>query len=389
MSVKLQLAAALTISALSFGLGSQIERGFDLGDEAPVVHRPQPFAPAQWRLALDDLRQTADAGTMRAQALEVLNTADSVSTLSEAIRLLGWVADDSDIELLHSLALSREPELSFPAIAALGHLGTGSAVNTLLQLRSRGDLESAILQSLGASGHWRAFQELERELASSSEGENRASAAQAMATFGTPQAAQALIASLDEKPVDEIAHALAQFTEDVPEARQALYRMLRHGDSEEREAALFALARADDPGIYEVLAHAARSGTPQNRWDATMAMAGLSDPRAIPFLRDLALNGDRQLRSAASSALAQLPYGEATDALLDVVELGSSSAALEAVYQLSDVTDGRTLSVLLWALENRSRDIGAAIRNRLYSEPWGRAKVPKEILEIARQDLAF
>lgn len=381
-----RLAASLLLALTAFGVG----RLTSPAPEPPVVLTPEAVPDgsrsAAFRDALAAARQTADAGSLRAQAHEILNTAEGELSLADGIELLGWTGTDADAPWLDSLARSDDPALQGPAILALGRLGTPAAVTTLLDLESRPDLRGWVLDALGHTRDPRAAALLTERL---SDEAWAAPAALALARFGDPEGARAVTASLERATARNaagLALALARFPGEAP--RQALYDTLRTGQRIHCDAALGALAQVRDPIVLDLLLADLATGTADQKTQAANHLGVLGDPRAIHALHNAALDGNRTLQSTAVSALSRIDTRTSRRVLLDLIDTGPSPVAMQAIWSMKDPTDPDAVAVLTGSWRRRPWDVRGAIGNRLFHARWTLGQVPPSVLELARNELA-
>jgi len=354
----------------------------------PVVVKVRATSTdAPWRAALDATRATADAGALRGQALEVLNTADGDVALGDGVRLLGWVGQPEDHDLLYSFARSREPSLRDPGLEALGRLGTDQAVETLIALLDDRDVpRSQVLYALGASGRARSAEVLAKHL---QDPQDVWAASQALSRVATPYAVNALTAALlrsDAYRAGALARGLSALADDVPQASDALHLVLVGPRTPVRAAALLALAEDHDPAVYDILVADVRTRGPAAA-QAVVALGQLGDPRAVSLLANEARDGSTDTRYGAIAALAQLDHPLADQALLRLVAEAPAPVAAQAVGSVPRVDDPAMVDALLDAGEGRPRAVTQAILQRLLGEAWGLGQVPPRVLDLARHQL--
>jgi len=380
-------ALVVALCGFSVGVGIAIERGLpeiEIEEDAPVK---AVYEDPDWRLALDEVRKTADAGTMRAGALDVLNEAEADKALVEAITMLGWVATDDDLELLTSFAMSSDQVISRPGIIALGRLGTDGAIDTLLELTDDHKTAGRAIEALGLTGHPRAFEALDVMLDNP---RHCNWAAHAIGAFESELAAERLslrFHGADRNMARAVATVLAGFPDDVPSARQILYDTVDNALHMQRDAALSALAESGDPMVYAILLDDLRTGSATRQGRAATALGQLGDPRAIPHLRNVAMHGHRNSRHSALNALANIGVPKATAALLDIIDVGAADIGSQAVYAVPDVEKEHVWMALIRASENRPKQVREAVASKLYSASWMPRQVPAEVLELARTEI--
>ncbi len=380
-------ALVVALCGFSVGLGIAIERGLPVAEVEEETAKKASYENPDWRLALDAVRTTAEAGSMRAGALEVLNEAEADAALVEAITMLGWVATDDDLELLASFAQSTDYVIARPGVIALGRLGTDDAVDLLVGLTDDPKTASGAIEALGLSGHPRAFEALDEILDNPRLGP---AAAYAIGAFETELAAERLalrFKSADYSMARSIASVLAGFPEDIPIAREILYDAVDNALHLQRDAALNALADRGDPMVYDILIADLRTGSASRQGTAAIALGQLGDPRAIAHLRDTALHGHRNSRHSALNALGQIGTQKATEALLGIIDVGAAEIGAQAAYSVQGVEQPDIWQGLLSASENRPRQVREAIASRLYSAGWLPGQVPEQVLELARSEI--
>ncbi len=375
-----------------FGMGGAAFVGGRLTAPEPVIQAPPPrqrpaSADASWRAALDATRATAEADSLRAQALEVLNTADGDVALGDAVRLLGWVGQPEDHDLIYSFARSQEPMLRDPGLQALGRLGTEEAVDSLIALLDdRETPRDQVLYALGASGRARAAEELAHHL---QDPQDVWAASQALSQVATPYAVDVLTSALlrsDAYRAGALARSLSSLADDVPRASEALHMVLAGPRTPVRAAALLALAEDHDPLVFDILVADVESRGPSAA-QGVVALGALGDPRAVPLLAREAREGGSDTRYGAIHALARLDHSLADQALLRLVAEAPAPVAAQAVSNVPRVEDPAMVDALLEAGRGRPRMVTQAILQRLIGEPWGLGQVPPRVLELARHEL--
>lgn len=383
----IRIVGVTTLCALSFGLGV----GFDsTGPEDFAVVSLDDYGEldrAEWKELLPGLRASAEGDQLRSIAIDSIELAESDVARAEGIQVLGWVGTDADAELLYVLVIEGPSTLSYEAIEALGHLGTPSAVDYLIQLHERNDTQyrNPVLTALGSSGSKDGLRILEESLGDPM---LTSYAAWGLAANGSRDAARTLVDGFEDSSSSNgwsYANALAAFPADsVPAARAALHKALRSGDSDKRQAAMQALAGVKDPGIYTALVEAAKSPNANVQTQAISALGTLGDPRAVPVLEDIARDGSARVRTSAVYAIGTIGGDDARYALIELVEVGASDSAGAAANALPDLSEPDVVEVLLWAIDNRGTSVRDQARNRLFSNAWAVGSVPDEILDIAR-----
>ena len=386
----LRFAGVTTLCALSFGMGAFFD---GTGPEShAALSSLDDFGAerADWRELLPELRASADGDALRAIALESIDMADNDVALSEAIQVLGWVGVDDDAELLAVLVDEQTGSARIVASRALGHLGTDSAVDELMALRERKDpaIQDAVLRALGSTGSDDALDVLAQDLEDPSW---ESSAASALASHGTTQAARLLVRRFQGDETNQawaLAYALASFSpEAVPAARSSLRSALRSSDSERRNAAMHALANVHDEGIYDALHQASLTSNVTVQQQAIQALGNLGDPRAIPRLEEIARTGSQQVRHSAVYAIGSIGGDTGRETLITLVEIGPLDVGAAAANAFGDLNEEGVIDVLIWAVENRGTQVADASRNRLFAGPWAQGAAPEELFDLARETI--
>ncbi len=376
---------ALTLAA-GTGVG-----GYLLGAREPAPQPVRAGVPGHevpsWRTAAEAARADPAAAGLRSEVLEVINTANGDVALAEAVRLLGWVAQPEDHDLLLSFARSGDGVLEGPGLEALGRLGTDEAVTTLLALlQDRSVDRHAVIAALGHTGHADALDELVERL---QHPDDAWVASWALAQFATPRAVHFLAKALrdaDPSRAGALARALASMVDDVPEAADSLHGVLSGPRNPRRSAALAALAEAHDPLVYDVLMHDLDGPAPTAA-QAALGLGTLGDPRAVAALSELAVSAQAQVRGAALDALSRLDHPEADAALIDIIATAPPTVAARAVMALPRADEPEVLEALLAAVADRPTDVRRAALQRLLGGTWPIGEVPEAVLELARIEL--
>jgi len=384
MRTGVHVAGLMVLCAGSFMFGMSSDR-FRPSTE---VQMSRPGESSAWTDVVAAARQTADAGSLRAMALETLDAAQTRSARVQALDLLGWVAQPGDESLLMAYADAEPSAESRAATNALGHLGTPEAVDGLVYLATGQDPRgrATAISSLGFTGQPAATDFLVRALNRPSDA---SAAAQGLAAAGTDQAATALALAFRSSSTAAspgIAEALGQFPAQIEQASEALYEGVRSGDRVQREAAFVALARAGDPGVLPMLEEQSRAGSVGLRLGAIAGLGALHHPGAVRVLRDLVVEGPPQIAEAAGRALAGSPVPSASVVLLDLTtEPGGLGE--RAVRWIPNPAEPEALVMLADLALRGPRGVAPEAAKRLVNHPW-KAKPPSDVLEVARVVLA-
>lgn len=352
---------------------------------------PAPPAPVaqDWETLVHAARPTAESGSLRAAALEALDTSEDPVALAEAIEVLGLVGVPRDAELLESFVRTRDVDLTGPAIRALGRLGTDEAVDVLIALLDQPTVDRwQAVESLGRSRNPRALPWLRKLLV---DPELRESAANGLAEFGGEDAVAALAEVFDDAADVDLAgpaHALARLSATRPEAERLLHGVVAGPRTVRRMTVLAALAEIQDPLVFDALIVDLREAPGPIAAQAATSLGVLKDPRAIRPLRERALTGASDLRYAAMSALASIDTVESVDALLDVAETATPSVAAHAVQSVLRIDNPQTVDRLVSLAGSASPDVRNAIASRLLTWPWRLGEVPEPVLDFARDLLS-
>ena len=332
--------------------------GYTLGQPRQTEVQTPAQSVRPWQAVLDEALATADDTSLRGRALEILNTADADHALAEALEALGWVGEDADIPVLDSFARSGDPDLSRPAIDALGRLRRDASLQILLDLVGRREISQGhVLVALGRSGSPAALEVLSEHL---HRNEHVAHAAQGLAMMGSPEATAALADGLQRGHpwrVGHIARALGSLAATSPDAHTALQRVMAGPSGPSRGAVLHALAEAKDPLVFDVLIWDLQNASALRASQAANALGALGDPRAVGALANAALEGHGDLRYTSVNALGQLNLAEADRALLKLIEEAPSAVASRAAYALPKPQDPVVLPRLLEARNHRPPEV--------------------------------
>lgn len=372
----IHVASVIALCAASAGAGAWLR---------PPPPAPEAPSARAWHELVDDARPTAEAGTLRAAALEMLDTSEDPVALVESIALLGTVGVSRDAELLESFARSRDPVLAGPAVQALGRLGTDEAVDVLAALVSvPGPGRAEALGALGRSRNPRALPRLQKWLGDTELGP---SAALGLADFGGPEAVTVLATAFSEATDAGLyapVAALARLSATSPEAERLLRDVVAGPRTVRRMTVLAALAQVRDPLVFDALISDLRDAPGPIAVHAATALGVLGDPRAIPVLKARCTTGASELRYAAMGALSTIDTAESRDAMLDLAESANPSIAANAVQSLSRVDAPDTVARLVALSRHASPDVRSAIAGRLLSWPWQAGEVPPDVLALAR-----
>ena len=349
------VAGLVALCGLSFAFGSTAHR-FTPSTTVAAISTPE--RPA-WTDVVAASRATADAGSLRAMALEALDAADTRGSVVQALELFGWVAQPGDESLLMAWADGEVQDEARAATLALGHLGTPDAVDGLVYL--------VRAVSRPADVH---------------------AAARGLAAMGTPSAARALadaFTNASGREAASLAAALGQFRPDGPVAFPALYEGIRQGDSHQRNAALLVLAQASDGSILPLLEEQSSTGSVPLRLGAIAALGALNHPSAVRVLKERLYDGNAEIVEAAGQALARSAVASAQIVLIDLVT--DPQMAAKAVRWLPDAASPDAMTVLVDAVFHGSADVGALASARLLNHPWA-GRPPSDVLNVAREVLS-
>ena len=265
-------------------------------------------------------------------------------------------------------------ETSRAAVAALGRLGSASAVPLLISLLDGApDVAVVAAGALGHIGDRRAFEPLVARL-DHPHAALRQVAVAALNSIGHPEMGDRLRAMLaDGSPhVREGAARVAGYFGD----RALLEPMLAACDDPDesvRRAAVEQLARFEDARARAAIAAALESRTPGVRAAAARALAHVSAEEALPKLRTACTDADPWVRYHAARSLGHFDRDDAREALVALAlhdplppvriaavealaEVGDA-AALEALRPLADDSDAAVAAPTVLALGG-ARDRG-------------------------------
>lgn len=344
--------------------------------EAAVTVRG--VARAGWDEAVAAAR--AEAQGLRAEALARIDGAGSDLARADAITLLGYAGEAEDVPLLVGFVRDGSDDVALAAVVALGRLDHPDATAALVSLLDEPRWAGEAMRGLGGHHNPRALGVLATEIDG---GRDVASAADALARQGTPEAAAILVEAFGEAGPNEayvVAEALASYGHDDATARETLYRAAEGDLPHRRAAALFALAGARDPDVFPMLARAAEH--PHRRPEIVQALAALRDPRGLPILERLALTGGPSVAGMALYGMASIPGAEGE--LIDIARHASNDLAQQAVWALPDVSEPRVLEALVDLADTGSTVVRDAAISRLINHPWPKGGVPPEVLDLAR-----
>lgn len=344
---------------------------------------PRASAPAR-KPNLQTARSTAEAGSLRSLALEVLDEAHRQTPLSEALQLLGWVATEDDIIVLASFARSPDPVLADAAIEALGRVHTDAAQVALEGLLTERDPhDPAVLLAMGRSGHPRALRHLVPLL---DDPRVPAPVPPALAAHGTSPAIHALVQALtavDPTQVRSVAESLAALADTTPPARAALDAVLASRDSPRRSAVLHALAHAGDATAVVPLIEALTGLDAGSAVSAAQALGRLGSVEAVPALAQVARIGHARSRVASLEALAALKHPDADHALLEIVESAPERHAARAAAFVRGAHDPGVRARMFAAHTARPGPVAAAVAAQLFAVEWPAGQVPGTVLALA------
>ncbi|MEZ4317687.1 MAG: HEAT repeat domain-containing protein [Myxococcota bacterium] len=374
---KLWFVGVVGLCALSFLAGTRLDGPPETVGVAVTEPAPEP----EWREAVRVARAAADGATARGQALALLDDSTGDAGLIRALQLLAPVALPEDVPVIESLARTGDARISPRAVDALALIGSPEAVRILSDLSERHTTRGPALEALGATGSPEALAKLTAALDDPTVQHH---AATGLVALGTPEAANVLIERF-ESSIDWQASTWAEYLAAMPadreDARASLMKAARTGPELRKEAAMSALARHRDPAIYGLLAGRAALGDGA----AIRALGRLDDARAIDTLKDLVRRGGAPATTAVD-ALGSMRHPEAQAVLLDVIETGTETLALQAIYMVQNLDQPAVLGTFLWAAQESRSSVAQGARTRLMQHSWG-PRVPVEVLDLARERL--
>jgi HEAT repeat protein len=242
--------------------------------------------------------------------------------------------DGPGVHELMEGALRGAPQAQYVAIEYFVNRQDQAALPVLEQLARDGSLQSApqALQGLARLGGDQALDVLDE-----------------VANAGGPPSAMALTILNQSEPSRAQEIALAQVRsgnpgaldvlsgDDSPEARLALGKLVRDGDSSTAGRAMYALAQRDDPEALKLIESTAKSEDPQRRQAALWALAQTGDPAVLKTLRNGLSDSDDSVRREAVQALAQFGGPEAEAALFTATHDKSAEVVATAATQLAQI----------------------------------------------------
>ncbi|MFT4625406.1 MAG: HEAT repeat protein [Myxococcota bacterium] len=379
------MASSLRVVLTGLALGGAFGAGTWFAQpDPPVVIAPMAESERPWTEALAASRASAQAGTLRAEALAVLDGAEGSRELADAVELLGWVGQDADMPVLELLAAQSDPVLTDPARESIGRIGSPLSVAVLARsLDGAGPPDQAeLLRALGQTRHELALPVLEVWLRRPGTVD---SAASALARHGSDEAAALVGAAFVRARSSDLmplAAALSEFGEDHRSARGLLHRALDARGTPQQRAAADVLAQVGDPIVHQRLRDELISGPASRRLRAARALGAFGDPSDVPLLVETAATAERGVRGAAIWALGRLDRrGER--ALAHLVREGPTGPAGDAIYALPMPGREPALGALLHAATARARPLRERACGVLFAAEWA-GGAPLDVVDLAR-----
>lgn len=326
------------------------------------------------------MRQT---GPEVEQALLVIAKSDSRERW-DALHHLVRGGNTEALAFAIGAARSGPDESRIAAMQALAGAGSQPSIDALVEIvRGSGDLKPRALGILGeARPDDPVVARLLHDAVQSSNVEEAAAAAAALARVGTPEARDALIAALGNRDAsvagtaaaslskfrltDDVASALRAATTTHPElASQVMQQLMAAGsplgldlakqalaqDQHSAFRAISALEQAGTPAAFDALAHGARASTdPQVRAEAISSLGTMGDKRSSDVVAQALRDSDPGVRSTAARALGQLGTPKARELLIGMTRSADAEdrkAAVTSLRRFEDADSTRRLTELL------------------------------------------
>ncbi|MCA1663050.1 MAG: HEAT repeat domain-containing protein, partial [Myxococcales bacterium] len=309
--------------------------------------------------ALSSCRAEVDAAMFA-----LVDEAGRPAVVCDAVQVLGRRRSVAAVPLLERLTAHADDNVAVAAIEALGRIGGGAGVTTLVAARCLASADPveqvAICQVLG----WLRAAEGVRPLFSL-----------LGAAAPVAQAAAAALRQLGRTIDEQLAAALRDADSDarlqlLPLAAgnsglDEIVACLADADPAVRHAACAALARCGDPSAVAALF--ARLGDEDGRvaQAATAAIQSLGSSKTERLALDAARSPNLQVRRAGLRIIAYFGYAAGLDALLSAAEESDDRLRDAAIAGLAFVDDPRAADALLVASRHASAKTRAATARAL------------------------
>lgn len=305
---------------------------------------PDPAAAAALRGAL---------GTAKGEALVgVINS-------------VGNRADAAAVPALRKLAVNPDPLVSDAAIAALGKIGTTTAVKALRSLPNKGlNVFNALLRSaskLAATGNRAESLRLYESLtAASYPPVIRAGALEGLMAQGAPQTS-ALALSVAQTAADptlqRVAGSVSGRLSNAADTHRAVVGFPRLPVAAQ-VALLAAWADRRERSAATVAMAALKSDNPDVRTAAIRAAARVGGVSAVPVLADLAAGGDQA--QVARESLARMSGPGVEDALVRLLSTGKPEVRTAVVNVLAERPGAASEAALMTAASSADTPVAVA-----------------------------
>lgn len=177
-----------------------------------------------------------------------------------------------------------------------------------------------------------------------------------------PGARRRLVRALGDDDVCVRRAAAKMLSRSVPEASNALREALRAGSSRVREAAAYAIGRADDREFLTDLERASGDSDPNVAAMATWGLGELELPETLGRLVDLTGSREPRVRRAAAWGLGQIEDGRGVAPLIPLLrdsDVGTRIVAADALGELQSVQAAEPLAQALKDADPRVRRAAA------------------------------
>ncbi len=245
---------------------------------------------------------------------------------ARVLETLGDIGDPQAARVVAPLAEHPDHQIRTAALGALGALGSAEHVDAIRAWydRATGTDKDDAFRALVRSGDPRALEVVVAELVGGNR-TRRDLAAQNLGRYG--DAAIEAVTPLFDSGVDReraaALHALASV--EHPDAEDLLRRALTHADSDERAAAVTALARRGGVDAHARIATRWDSRYPRERAAVARALGLFADPGDLEILELLTLDGAMSVREAAAESLGR--YGKRAWPILKRLALSGPDGA--------------------------------------------------------------
>lgn len=316
------------------------------------TYTPYAKAPSSHSLRTPDGQKVLD---QKLDTLLFLLQSEKPEVQQEAAELLGEIRDIRAVEPLLKILPEAEPDVCQQIITALGQIGDARAFEPLLTFLTDDNyiIRASTLEALGSLGDERCIPPICNCLLQDRSYLVRATAAEVLARFQTPEVVTALKEALndgDRWVRNQVVESLCQCDPDTP--LWSLLRDLNHPESTVRLSAIQRLGQLGDSRSIPFLEHALLEEEQTDIIEAVVETLGrIKDPRGVEILVRAALISERpQMREKIIKFIQMIGEEQVVPILTQALDSPDVDIRQHAIEMLRQLKTPLVLNSLQYAL---------------------------------------